>query len=148
MQAKQRGLTLIELMVVVAVMAILASVAYPLYTNQTQKSRRADAKIALESIAMAQERVYTINGAYTDDFSVLYTGTLAAAAGLDWPCDASDDCDTSRGYYAVSLSQTSDQDFTAEATPLSGGAQSNDKCVSFSVDQLGGKESDPASGCW
>jgi type IV pilus assembly protein PilE len=148
MQARQCGLTLIELMVVVAVMAILASVAYPLYTNQTQKARRADAKIALESIAMAQERFYTINGGYTDDFSALYTGTLAQAAGFDWPCDAADSCDTSQGYYVVSLSQTSSQDFAASAAPVSGGAQDSDKCVSFSLDQLGGKGSDPATGCW
>ena len=37
---RQLGLTLVELMVVVAVMAILAAIAYPLYTNQVQKSRR------------------------------------------------------------------------------------------------------------
>ena len=50
MYARQRGLTLVELMVVVAVMAIVASVAYPLYTAQVQKSRRADAKVALQEI--------------------------------------------------------------------------------------------------
>ena len=47
MQTRQRGLTLVELMVVVAVMAIIATIAYPIYTNQVQKSRRADAKVAL-----------------------------------------------------------------------------------------------------
>jgi prepilin-type N-terminal cleavage/methylation domain-containing protein len=62
MRATQRGLTLIELMIVLAVMAIIAAVGYPLYTNQVQKSRRADAKIALESVAMVEERFYTIYG--------------------------------------------------------------------------------------
>ncbi len=75
MHARQRGLTLVELMVVVAVMAIIATVAYPLYTAQVQKSRRADAKVALETIAMAQERFYTINGGYTAILSTLQVST-------------------------------------------------------------------------
>ena len=146
MQAKQRGLTLIELMVVVAVMAILASVAYPLYTNQTQKSRRADAKIALESIAMAEERIYTINGGYTNDFSDLYTGTLAIAAGLDWPCTSATVCDTARGYYSVTLSQATDQDFIATADKA-GAQSSDDACAEFTINQIGEKTA-TGDKCW
>ena len=52
---KQKGLTLVELMVVVAVMAILASVAIPQYRNQTTKARRSDATTALVRAALEME---------------------------------------------------------------------------------------------
>ena len=38
---QERGFTLLELMITVAVIAILASVAYPSYTEYVAKSRRA-----------------------------------------------------------------------------------------------------------
>lgn len=50
------GFTLLELLLVVAIVAILASVAYPLFTAQIGKARRADALVALMAAQMAQER--------------------------------------------------------------------------------------------
>ena len=142
MRAQQAGLTLIELMVVVAVMAIVTAIAYPLYTTQTQKARRADAKIALETIAMAQERAYTVAGRY----HLLSAGTLQ----LQLPT-ALQSGDSNQGYYAITVTQGSAQDFTATATPKSAGAQGGDagKCASFSIDHLGAKSSTgSASNCW
>lgn len=150
MRTRQRGLTLVELMVVVAVMAVIAAVAYPLYTNQVQKSRRADAKIALETIAMAQERFYTINGRFSDDYTELYTGTLAAGAGLAWPCTDTDTCSTAKGYYVVDIRHvTDDQDFEVEATK-SGIQAGDDDCAEFTLNQLGVKTATDggSTSCW
>ena len=91
MTKRHKGLTLIELMVVVAVLAILSAVAYPLYTNQVQKSRRADAKTALQTIALAQERFFTINGEYAGNLSTLQVSP-------DIQGGASDE-----GYYTITL---------------------------------------------
>ena len=138
MHAKQRGLTLIELMVVVAVMAILASVAYPLYTNQTQKARRADAKIALESIAMAQERFYTINGRYAATLSSLQVSADIQGGASD------------QGYYDISVGYDGGdpQTFVAEAEKAAGGSQSGDStCAKFTIDQTGTKDATGAK-CW
>lgn len=62
---KQRGFTLIEMMIVVAVMAILASLAVPAYNEQVRKGRRADAMAAMNETAQALERFYTLNNTYT-----------------------------------------------------------------------------------
>lgn len=136
MHKRQKGLTLVELMVVVAVMAVLASIAYPLYTNQVTKSRRADAKVALEMIAMAEERYYTINGAYA-----VTLGSLTLDADIA-------DGDSEKGYYNLSLAQSSGQDFTATASASSSGAQANDgHCASFTINQQGAKGA-TNDNCW
>jgi type IV pilus assembly protein PilE len=128
-------------MVVVAVMAIIASVAYPLYTNQAQKSRRADAKIALETIAAAQERFYTLTGAYTNDLTALQVSTAIQGG------------DSDRGYYGITLANPGGdtQQFLATASADAGGAQADDaKCASFTLNQAGVKTATDGGGtsCW
>lgn len=61
----QGGFTLIELMITVAIVAILAAIAYPAYTEQVAKSRRAEAKAMLMEVMGAQERFYSLNSTYT-----------------------------------------------------------------------------------
>jgi type IV pilus assembly protein PilE len=63
---KQRGFTLVELMVVVAIVAILASIAYPSYTNHVKKTRRGMATGCLQENAQYMERVYTSKLSYED----------------------------------------------------------------------------------
>ena len=137
MNSKQAGLTLVELMVVVAVMAVLAAIAYPLYEAQVQKSRRADARVALQTLAMTQEREYTLNGAYSNNLNVLFpTSTVAIAAGFSYPFSSNTAATTARGYYTIGLSQTTNQDFGATASVA--GAQTGDAdCAQFTIDQLG-----------
>ncbi len=54
---KTRGFTLIELMVVVAAVAILAAIALPAYLSQVRHARRSEVKGAIQSAALAEERV-------------------------------------------------------------------------------------------
>lgn len=142
MQSKQRGLTLVELMVVVAVMAIIASIAYPLYSDQVQKSRRADAKVALQSIALAQERFYTVNGNYA-----------ATLASLQVSRSLRDDDLSDQRYYdiSVAVAGADASDFTATATPVASGPQASDgDCAQFTINQLGVKLATDGNdtNCW
>jgi type IV pilus assembly protein PilE len=54
--ASNKGFTLIEVMIVVAIVGILAAVAYPSYQDHVRKSRRAEAQSALMGLAAAMER--------------------------------------------------------------------------------------------
>jgi type IV pilus assembly protein PilE len=73
----QRGLTLIELMVVIAVLAILATIAVPAYDRYQRTARRADGKAALTAVALAQERAFSVYQKYVT------LSSLDDLAGLD-----------------------------------------------------------------
>ena len=55
--ARERGVTLIELMITVVIVAILAAIAYPSYTQYVLRSHRTAAKTALHDMASRQERL-------------------------------------------------------------------------------------------
>ncbi len=59
LQRRATGFTLIELMITVAVVGILAAIAYPAYTNQIAKGRRAECRAGLMQALQQQERYFT-----------------------------------------------------------------------------------------
>ena len=61
---KSKGVTLIELMLVVAVVGILGSLAFSYYGGFVQKSKRTEARNALHTIAGQLEKCRSLYGAY------------------------------------------------------------------------------------
>ncbi len=91
MHNKQKGITLIELMIVVAIVGVLASIAYPSYRDQMIKTRRSDGQAMLMEVMNAQERFFTNYGSYTTNL----TGAEPAGLGLT-------DTNSDEGFYTVS----------------------------------------------
>lgn len=82
---RNKGFTLIELMVTVAIIAMLASIAYPSYTSSVLKGKRAQAKTALTELLQQQERFMTQKNCYlafTTDTAGAATATAASACGF------------------------------------------------------------------
>lgn len=135
MRSTSRGVTLIELMIVIVVVAILASIAVPSYRQYVLRSHRTEAKAALMNVAAAQEKFYLQNNTYTDELSD------APPDGLGIPDT------TEHGYYTIAIAAGADDTaFSATATATGGQAQDT-RCATFTIDQAGVKTATNAD-CW
>ena len=137
-RVRMRGVTLMELMIVIVVIGILASIAVPSYRNYVMRAQRTDAMSALLRVAAAQEKFYLQNNTY------------AATAELDDAPPAGLGINgTENGWYTLAISSADlTQAFTVTATAVAGGAQAADThCASFSLTSTGAKSA-TNSDCW
>ena len=129
-----RGITLVELMVVVMIVGILGAIAFPNYQEFTARSKRTEARAALLQIAVNQERIYMNSNSFTTDLTTLGFATTPKAT-------------TDTGYYEIEVTSADASDFTATATYLHSGSEA-DKCKTFTIDGRGNKSSGPDTDCW
>ena len=142
---RQKGFTLMELMVVVAIIAIIAAVAYPSYLKSAYKGRRSDAKAALNLAAQTMERCYANYGLYNSG-SCAEVATLTA--GFLSP----------QKYYTISFATPSTDitgtSYTITATAVNTGPQATDTgCTTLTLNSTGQQGSGSsrttdAGGCW
>ena len=141
MKKTARGMTLIELMIVVAILGIIAAIGYPSYLGHVKKTRRAEGMGELLELADRMERHYSDIGSYDQN------------DGSDMTANVIYHTTTAGGYYTLSIdSGTDNVDFTARAAPTSLGQQDTDKCGTFVITSQGTKTvtggSLSTSDCW
>jgi type IV pilus assembly protein PilE len=137
----EKGITLVELLVVVVIIAIISAIAFPAYESQMQKVRRSEARAGLSSAALAQERYFTVNGTYASNFSLLDLNDS------DFKTIGNSALITESGYYNISVTANSTT-ATFSLNAVAEGAQSSDtKCSWMAIDQLGNKTANN-SVCW
>lgn len=128
---KEGGITLIELMIVVAVVGILMSVAYPAYQGFVLESRRADGQIALTRAANLQERFFASNNSYSNTINDI-GGNVSPDGFYQISVVASGSAATYLSNYTLTATAVSPQDADAD-------------CPSFTLNHLG--QQSPAE-CW
>mgnify|MGYP001817920961 CR=1 FL=1 len=128
-----RGITLMELMIVVVIIGILAALSYPNYREFVARAKRSEARAALLKIATNQEKHYLQNNTFTSDMTDL---------GFN-----ADPYTTDSGTYSVRITSADASNFTAEADYIPADGEEG-KCNLFTIDGRGQKTSDPDTDCW
>ncbi|MGP0172022.1 type IV pilin protein [Pseudomonas sp. NCHU5208] len=134
---RNKGFTLIEMMIVVVVIGILAAIAYPSYQEYVRKSKRADAQAALMELSHFMERYYTANGKYTKS-----DGT-----GPDLPFSKAPK-DGGSENYSLALSAVDAFSYTLTATAKN--SMADDKCGNLTLTSKGvkGNSKGDTADCW
>ncbi|HGY9626954.1 type IV pilin protein [Pseudomonas juntendi] len=131
----QRGLSLIELLIVVAVSGILAAIAYPSYSDQLRRAARSEVVGLLQDAALRLERHRARTGQYAGSdpqLPPLPAGTR---------------------YYSVQV-QRDDDSFRLLARRQPDGLMADDHCGDYQLDHAGARDNPgagagaTAEGCW
>jgi type IV pilus assembly protein PilE len=121
-----RGFSLIELLVVIVIVGVLAKISITFYTQNATKTRRADGRAALHSVASRLERCNTQYGSYNDAAC-----TVSATSN--------------QGLYTVAVTRTATS-YSIVATPV----KTDANCTTLTLNNLGvtGATGAAPTSCW
>lgn len=116
---RNRGFSLIELMVVVVIIGLLAGIGYPAYQQHVVKGKRVAAQAQMMDIANRQQQVMLANRTYASKAELL-------AAGFSLPNDVAAVYD-----WDVSVTSSTPPGFTITFTPVAGRSQASDGALTL-----------------
>ncbi len=126
---RNRGFSLIELVIAIGVVGILAAIALPSFTSQLRKSARAEAQSFMTTAAGNQQQYLLNRRAYASSFGDLHTSV---------PPDLN-----AKYTFTVAAADGPPPTFSMTATAI--GAQARDTCPTLLIDNAGNKT--PPT-CW
>ena len=141
-QQPEAGMTLIELMVVIAIVGILAAIAYPAYTQYLMQTNRTDATKTIQLAAQSLERCYSANFTYagcTVNGVVVNDGSTMQSPNL---------------FYNIAFAIPDPQDYTITATPIAAPQTGDNTCAQFTLSSTGQQAAQDGSAnnttqlCW
>ena len=143
----QRGITLIEMLIVMIIIALIASFAYPSYMNFVVDTKRTAATSVLVQVADRQQQFFMDNKRFTNDLTDLGFANNPLVIGDDGSVMAS--AADAASVYTVALSNVAATTFTVTATPLHAQASRDGDCGSLTLNQAQLKGSSAGgTDCW
>jgi type IV pilus assembly protein PilE len=143
---RQAGVTLIELMVVVAIVAAIFAFAFPSYERYIVRAKRAVGQNMLMQVADRQQQFFMDNKRFAADLTNLGFTANPFIVDDDGASTVAGDVDA---VYSLALSNVTATTWTATATPLNGQLSRDTSCGNLTINQAGAKgKSGAGDNCW
>ena len=143
---RQAGVTLIELMVVVAIVAAIFAFAFPSYERYIVRAKRAVGQNVLMQVADRQQQFFMDNKRFAADLTNLGFGANPFIVDDDGAGTVAGDADA---VYSVALSNVTATTWTATAAPVGAQLSRDTFCGNLTINQAGAKgKSGAADNCW
>ena len=142
-----KGFTLMEIMIVVAIIGTLAAIAIPSFSKHIRESKRTDAVVALNALQQAQAKLRANCRWYGEARGTNGCATTAAASEVNYPAA------TDSGYYTIAVTpgSASGNAYTATATAPLTSPQYNDvvcRVITLTVNPTNPNGLKSPAACW
>lgn len=115
-----RGFTLLELLVAIAIVGVLAAIALPTYLNQLKRARESEARVTLGAIVRAQQAYRLEQASYADSLASLQQTVVSL--------------DLAQEYYSYEILHANPTEMSAAAAPLSNDFDLDSFCIVLQLD--------------